>query len=109
MARNKGDKDYSKSEKQLLVSPINDYSLFGAHDQEIIRMLSQRIGKEIQKLLYWLKKESLKKRGESELWLDYYAKYQFIEYYRKRVEELELVQKKLLRALIEQTKKRKSK
>jgi hypothetical protein len=50
VARNKGDKDYSKSEKQLLVSPINDYSLFGAHDQEIIRMLSQRIVKEIQKL-----------------------------------------------------------
>jgi hypothetical protein len=49
----------------------------------------------------------LKKRGESELWLDYYAKYQFIEYYRKRVEELEMVQKKLLRALIEQTKKKK--
>ena len=48
----------------------------------------------------------MKKRGESELWLDYYAKYQFIEYYRKRVEELELVQKKLLRALIEQTEKK---
>jgi hypothetical protein len=80
VARNKGDKDYSKSEKQLLVSPINDYSLFGAHDQEIIRMLSQRIGKEIQKLLYWLKKEALKKRRESELWLDYYSRYQFVEY-----------------------------
>jgi len=50
VARNKGDKDYPKSEKQLLVSPIRDYSLFGAHDQEIIRMLSQRIVKEIQKL-----------------------------------------------------------
>ena len=50
MTRNKGDKDYSKSEKQFLVSPISDYSLFGVHDQEIIRMLSQRIVKEIQKL-----------------------------------------------------------
>ena len=40
MARKKGDKDYSKSEKQLLVSLINDYSLFGATDNEIIQMLS---------------------------------------------------------------------
>ena len=48
----------------------------------------------------------MKKRGESELWLDYYVKYQLIEYYRKRAEGLELFQKKLLRALIEQTEKK---
>jgi CDP-diacylglycerol pyrophosphatase len=47
----------------------------------------------------------VKKRGESEQWLDYYAKYQYIEYYRKRMEELEFVQKKLLKALIEETEK----
>ena len=47
MARNKGDKDYSKSEKQLLISLINDYSLFGATDSEVIRMLSTKIGKKI--------------------------------------------------------------
>ena len=48
----------------------------------------------------------MKKWGESELWLDYYVKYQFIEYYRKRAERLELFQKKLLRELIEQTEKK---
>jgi len=45
LARNKGDKDYSKSENQLLISLINDYSLFGATDNEIIQMLSVKIGK----------------------------------------------------------------
>jgi hypothetical protein len=40
--RKKGDKDYTKSEKQLLISLINDYSLFGAHDNEIIKMLSKK-------------------------------------------------------------------
>src|SRR3954447_21143829 len=48
----------------------------------------------------------MKKRGESEAWLDYYAKYQYIEYYRKRMEELELVQRTLLKALIEETEKK---
>ena len=62
MARNKGDKDYSKSEKQLLISLINDYSLFGAHDQEIIQMLSQKIDKKISETLFYrLKKEAVKK------------------------------------------------
>ena len=106
MARNKGDKAYSKSEKQLLISLINDYSLFGATDNEIIQMLSEKIGKKISEtLFYQLKKEAIKKRGESEAWLDYYARYQFIEYYRNRMEELEFVQKKLLKALIEETEK----
>ena len=59
MARNKGDKDYTKSEKQLLISLINDYSLFGATDNEIIQMLSTKIGKKISETLFYrLKKES---------------------------------------------------
>jgi len=94
VARKKGDKDYSKSEKQLLISLINDYSLFWATDSEIIQMLSQKIGKKISETLFYrLKKEDKKKRGESEVWLDYYARYQYIEYYRKRMEEIEFVQK----------------
>jgi|SRR4051812_37673209 hypothetical protein len=103
MTRKKGDKDYSKSEKQLLISLINDYSLFGATDNEIIQMLSQKIGKKISETLFYrLKKEDVKKRGESEQWLDYYAKYQYIEYYRKRVEELEFVHRTLLQVLVEE-------
>jgi len=71
MARNKGDKDYSQREKQMIISLINDYSLFGASDDEMIRMLSLKLGKDnsekISKtLFYHLKKEAVKKRGESE-------------------------------------------
>ncbi len=82
MARKKGDKDYSKSEKQLLVSLINDYSLFGATDNEIIQMLSSKIDKKISETLFYrLKKEAKAIRGEADEWLDYYAKYQFVEFY----------------------------
>ena len=103
MARKKGDKDYSKSEKQLLISLINDYSLFEATDSEVIQMLSHKIGKKISETLFYrLKKKSMKKRGESEQWLDYYAKYQYIEFFRKRLDDLEFVQKTLLQALVEE-------
>src|SRR6478736_4104656 len=95
------------NQKNSSISLINDYSLFGAHDDEIIQMLSIKIDKKISEtLFYGLKKEDIARRGESEQWLDYYAKYQFIEYYRKRMEELEFVQKKLLKALIEETEKK---
>ena len=38
-----------------------------------------------------MKKEAIKKRGTSGEWLDYYSRYQFVEHYRKRIEELEFV------------------
>ena len=110
MARKKGDKDYSKSEKQLLISLIDDYSLFGATDNEIIQILSEKIGKKISEtLLYRLKKDAVKKRGEAEHWIDYFVKYQYIKFYRKRIEELEFVQRTLLQALVEEKDQMKNK
>jgi len=104
VARNKGDKDYSKSEKQLLISLINDYSLIGSRDHEIIQMLSKKIGKKISETLFYrLKKEAVKIRGDSEQWLDSFVRYQYVEFYRKRIEDLEYVQRNLLKVLIEET------
>jgi len=106
LARNKGDKDYSKSEKQLLISLINDYSLFGARDHEIIQMLSVKIGKKISETIFYrLKKEAKAKRIDSKVWLDIYAKYQFVEFYRQRIEELEYVQRNLIKILAQETEK----
>jgi hypothetical protein len=106
VARNKGDKDYTKSEKQLLISLINDYSLFGARDHEIIQMLSKKIGKNVSETLFYrLKKEAINQRGDSDQWLDSFARYQYIEYYRKIMEDLEYVQRTLLKALLEEKEK----
>ena len=110
MARKQGDKDYTQREKQMMISLINDFSLFGASDDEMIKMLSIKLGKEnnekiSETLFYRLKKEAMRKRGESEAWLDYYSKYQYIEYYRKRMEELEFVQKTLIKVLMEEKEK----
>src|SRR4051794_27392674 len=70
-------------------------------------MLSDKTGKKISETLFYrLKKEAIAKRVESEAWLDYYAKYQYIEYYRKRMEDLEFVQRTLLKALIEENGKK---
>ena len=66
MTRNKGYKDYTQRKKQMMVSHINDYSLFGTTDNEIIQMLSDKIGKKISgTLFYRLKKEDVKKREEN--------------------------------------------
>ena len=106
MARNKGDKDYTKSEKQLLVSLIRDYSLFGARDHEVIQMASVKIGNKISETLFYrLKKESRARREESEQWLDYYVRYQFVKFYRNKMEDFEYVQRNLLKVLTEEKEK----
>ena len=106
MARNKGDKDYTKSEKQLLISLINDYSLFGLRDHEIIQILSKKTDKKISETLFYrLKNEAKAKRIDSVAWIDNYTKYHLIEFYRKRIEELEYVQRNLLKVLAMETEK----
>jgi hypothetical protein len=47
-------------------------------------------------LFYRLKKEEIAKRGQSGEGLDYYTRFHFAEHYRKRIEAVELIQKKLL-------------
>jgi hypothetical protein len=56
----KGDKNYSKSEKQLLISLINDYSLFRSTDSKIIQMLSEKIGKKLSETLFYRLKKVAK-------------------------------------------------
>ena len=110
MTRQKGNKDYTQREKQMMVSLINDYSLFGASDDELIKMLSIKLGKEnnekiSETLFYRLKKEAKEKRGDSDQWLDSFVKYHYVEYHRKRIEVLEYVQRCLLKLLAEETEK----
>jgi hypothetical protein len=50
VARKQGDKYYTKSEKQFLISLINDYSLFVAREHEVIQILYKKIGKKYENL-----------------------------------------------------------
>ena len=73
-------------------------------------MLSNKKGKKISEtLFYHLKKEAIAKRGESEQWLYYYARYQVVEFYGKRIEKLEYIQRNLLKVLVEETQKEEEK
>ena len=69
-------------------------------------MLSKKIGKKISEILFYsLKQEAVEKRGEREQWLDCYTKYQFVEFYRKSIEELEFIKRTLMKVLIEEKEK----
>ena len=48
-------------------------------------------------------------RQDSEQWLDNYAKYQFVEFYRQRIDELKYVQRNLIKILASETEKEEEK
>jgi hypothetical protein len=66
----------------------------------------KKIGKNVSETLFYrLKKEVKAKRKDSDQWLDFFARYQYVEYYRKIMEDLEYVQRTLLKALLDEKEK----
>ncbi|MDN5845288.1 MAG: hypothetical protein L0H53_03335 [Candidatus Nitrosocosmicus sp.] len=107
MVRKKGDKDFTDSEKNMLISLINDYEVCGYFtDLEMIKMLSQKLGKNVgNTTFYRLKKEALKNKLNSEQWLDKFVRFELFDFYRKRIEEVKLVQKELIRLFAQEASK----
>jgi hypothetical protein len=94
----KGSKNLTESEKNLLISVINDYEVCNLSDKKMIEILSQKLGRSIKETSYYsLKNEAKKNRLTSEQWLDNFCRSEgIIDFYKKRLDELLLVQRTLL-------------
>lgn len=107
MTRNKGDKDYTKMEKELLINMINDYQMFRFTDVEMMDLLSNKLGKNIgNTTFYRLKKEANKRKISSEQWLDNFVKFGLLDFYKERLEEMTLVQNILVKQYLKEAHKR---
>lgn len=82
MVKKKGDVRHSDETKNLMISLINDYKLFNATDAEMMRLISQKLGKPISYTLFGqLKKEATKRESISSEWLDTFCKKGIIDHY----------------------------
>ncbi|VFJ14515.1 hypothetical protein [Candidatus Nitrosocosmicus franklandus] len=107
MSRNKGDKDYTKTEKEILISMINDYQMFRFTDVEIMDLLSQKLGKKIgNTTFYRLKKVANKRKISSVQWLDNFVKFGLLDFYKERLEEMILVQNLLIKEYLKEAHKK---
>ncbi|MGD9533820.1 MAG: hypothetical protein AB7V56_08640 [Candidatus Nitrosocosmicus sp.] len=99
MARNKGDKDYTDSEKELLKSMIKDFEICKMSDHQLMEVLSRKMGRRIKaSFFYRMKKEANKEDNKltTQDWLDNFVRFGIVDFYKARVEEALLVQKGLL-------------
>lgn len=104
----KGSKNLTESERNLLISVIDDYKVCDLPDQKMIEILSQRLGRSIKKSLYYsLKSAAKKNRQSSEEWLDNFCKYGgLVEFHKQRLDESLFVQKELLKLYADEANKK---
>ncbi|MDR4491187.1 MAG: hypothetical protein R2685_09855 [Candidatus Nitrosocosmicus sp.] len=107
MSRNKGDKDYTKTEKEMLISMISDYQMFRFTDLEMMDLLSKKLCKNIgNTTFYRLKKEANKRKISSEQWLDNFVRFGLLDFYKERLEEMTLVQNILVKHYLKESHKK---
>ncbi|MGD9532203.1 MAG: hypothetical protein AB7V56_00330 [Candidatus Nitrosocosmicus sp.] len=106
MARKTGDSTFTALEKQLLLSMVKEYSIFGASDYEIRNIIQRRTGRNIsQKTLRSLRIQAAKENDVKLGWLDRFCKGGIIDYYINRTKELELVQHHLMENFVHEAMK----
>jgi hypothetical protein len=111
LGKYKENQDYTECEKQMMVSLIFDYLIFGATDIEMITLLSEKFAKENDKakipqgIFYQLKKEAMTKKEDPDQWIDNFEKYHMTKHYKKRIEEVEYIQRTILMILDEELKR----
>lgn len=97
MPKKIGDKHHTSIEKNVIISLIKDYTLFNCSDREMLRLINQKTGKPISVTSFRAyKNQALKKESMSSEWLDIFCRGQIVDYYWKRIKELEYVQRILI-------------
>jgi hypothetical protein len=92
-------KQFTKEQKHMLLQCIIDCDLFGLSDREGMDYVEKKTGRAISLTSYQRYKKIALNDNTSIAWLDHFARIGFVEHYRKRMNEMETVQKNIYRQL----------
>jgi hypothetical protein len=97
----------TEKDKKGLQQLVRDCEVIGLNEQESLEYIQKRFGKEISRSSYYNIKSNLKK-NEEEIFknrLDHHTKIKFVKDHFTRIDELEIVQKGLIKILHEEVSK----
>jgi hypothetical protein len=97
----------TEKDKKALQQLVRDCEILGLSEQESLEYIQKRFGKEISRSNYYNIKSNLKKH-EEEIFknrLDHHSKIKFVEDHFTRIDEIEIVQKWLIKTLHEEVSK----
>jgi len=92
-------KQFTKEQKHMLIQCIIDRDLFGLSDKEGMKYVEQKTGRSISLTSYQRYKKRALNDNAANAWIDYFARIGFVDHYRKRMNEMETLQKNIYRQL----------
>lgn len=101
-------KHFTKEQRYTIIKCIKDCDLLGFSDKEGIKYIRDKIGKSISIMSYHrYKNKALKdtKYLSTRKWVSYQAKIGHIESYRKRLDEMELINQETLKLWYQEIRK----
>ena len=99
-------KNFTKEQKHLIKQCMIDANIMGLGKHETIAYVKGRLGLESFSEGSYKKFKAQVLSDESNVqWISYYAIQGFVEFYRKRIEEMEMIQKETLKQWLIETSK----
>ena len=92
-------KQFTKEQKHMLIQCIIDCDLFGLSDKEGMKYVEEKTGRSISLTSYQRYKKMALNENASNAWIDHFARIGFVEHYRKRMNEMETLQRNIYRQL----------
>ena len=93
------NKQFTKEQKHMLIQCIIDCDLFGLSDKEGMKYVEEKTGRAISLTSYQRYKKIALNDNAANAWIDNFAKIGFVDHYRKRMNEMETLQKNIYRQL----------
>ena len=88
-----GAKQFTKQQQHMLIQCIIDCDLFGLSDKEGMKYIEDKTGRPISLTSYQRYKKIALNDNTASAWIDNFAKIGFVEHYRKRINEMDTLQR----------------
>ena len=92
-------KQFTKEQKHMLMQCITDADLFGLSDKEGMKYVEEKTGRAISLTSYHRYKKIAMNDNATSAWIDNFSRIGFVDHYRKRMNEMDTLQKNIYRQL----------
>jgi hypothetical protein len=92
-------KQFTKEQRHMLIKSIIDCDLFGLSDKEGMKYIEDKTGRPISLTSYQRYKKIALNDNSASAWIDNFVRMGFVDHYRKRIHEMETLQKSIYREL----------
>lgn len=93
------NKQFSQEQKHMLIQCMTDADIFGLSDKEGMKYVEEKTGRAISLTSYHRYKKIALNDETANAWINNFGKIGFVNHYRKRINEMEILQQTTFRQL----------